>query len=67
MKTEITPETMTIKLVEFCMWVDSELANANGPSHSADFTTRKMAGIKIDELKATEKMLQEFLILKKAK
>ena len=64
--TPMPPSTMTIKLVEFCMWLDSELIKENANSHSADFTTRKAGGSRFDTLRQSEKLLQEFLAFKKS-
>lgn len=54
---------MAPDLHQYRLWLTSELKNEYARSHSADFTTRKSANLRIDGLRLALQMLDEFLTL----
>ncbi len=54
---------MELDLHRFQLWLTSELEIEYDRSNSSDFNTRKSANLRIDELRMTLKMLDEFLKL----
>jgi hypothetical protein len=48
-------------LEDFRLWLSAELKRQSALSHSADFATRKIALIRVEELIQAEKALTVFL------